>query len=99
MNRTAQGSHQEQRTSMAWWGHLIVLTLILGSTATSVVTGNPLYAVILVPVAWYIGTRLSRAPQQVVAVSFETADIQVVSTAGQSYIVSEDGSRARVESL
>lgn len=63
MNRTAP-SHRKPRASMAWWGHLIVLTLILGGTATSVVIGNPLYAVILVPAAWYIGARLSRASQR-----------------------------------
>lgn len=44
---------------MPWWGHAIVLTLILGSTAVSVVTGNPLWALLCVPLAWFVGLVLS----------------------------------------
>lgn len=46
--------------SMPWWGHTIVVTLIVGSTLTAMITGNLMY-VIAIPFAWFIGTRLQRS--------------------------------------
>jgi hypothetical protein len=45
--------------ALPWWGHLIVLALIVGGTVVSVVTGNVLYVAVLVPAAWVIGVKLA----------------------------------------
>ena len=61
MTSTRSGRHSKPHSTMPWWGHVLVLTLILGGTVASILTANPLCALILVPVAWFIGARLKRA--------------------------------------
>ena len=48
---------------LPWWGHVVVLTLIVGGTTASVVTGNPIFAWLLVSAAWAAGAAIARRPR------------------------------------
>ena len=55
----------KRAAQLPWWGHALLLALILGGTGLSIATGNPLYAVGFVVTAWIIGSWLGRTGRPV----------------------------------
>lgn len=57
---TPPARRRPRRPRMPWWGHVLMLTLIIGGTGISVVVGNPGYAWVCVVSAWIIGYLILR---------------------------------------